>query len=182
MVTHASSSPIIKGTQLVRAAVAKLESEGYDFEYVELIGVGNTEVAAQLARTHIALNQFFGFTTAVFGAEALAARCALLSSADGTIETSLPPGANDVVLVTKHWQVYDNLKSLLDHPERIEPLATAGQAWARRFSSAEGTGPVLVGILDSVLDGTYRKEDRALLTNEQRHKLAPSLTEAEVSS
>ena len=167
VVTHASTSPIIKGTQLVRAAVAKLREGGYDFEYVELIGLGHDEVMKQLKRTHVALNQFFGFTTAVFGVEAMAARCAVLSSADETIETSLPPGANQATFVTKHWQVYDNLKSLLDHPERIEPLADAGQAWARRFASAEGAGALLKGILDSVLDGSYDKNARTLLTNAQ---------------
>ena len=173
VITHATTSPIIKGTQLVRATIAKLKAEGYDFEYVELIRVGNDVVQQQLGRTHIALNQFFGFTTAVFGVEAMAARCAVLSSADETIETSLPPGANQASLVTKHWQIYDNLKSLLDHPERIEPLADAGQAWARRFASAEGAGALLKGILDSVLDGSYNKDARTLLTNAQIYGVEP---------
>ncbi len=173
VITHASTSPIIKGTQLVRAAIAKLVDEGYDFEYVELIRTDSATVAEQLARSHIALNQFYGFSTTVFGAEALAARCAVLSSADGTIETNLAPGANDASLVTKHWQVYDNLKSLLDHPDRIEPLATAGQDWARRYSSTENAGALLTGILDSVLGGNYRREERALLTPEQLFTVTP---------
>ena len=167
VITHATTSPMIKGTPLVRAAVARLRSEGYSFEYVELIGVSNAELLTELARTHIALNQFYGFTTTIFGIEALASQCALLTSSDGTIETNLPPHANDAVMLTKHWQVYDNLKLLLDHPERIEILAKAGQAWAKRYVSSAVTGPLLSGILDTVLNGSYRAEDRARITTAQ---------------
>ncbi len=163
VVTHATTSPIIKGTQLVRAAVARLREEGYDFEYTEFVRGDHGMLLEQLRRTHIALNQFYGFTTAVFGIEAMAARCAVLSSADETIETLLPPGNNTVSVVTKHWQVYDHLKALLDHPERIEALATSAQHWVRRYASTESAGRLLHGILDTVLDGSYDPEARARL-------------------
>jgi hypothetical protein len=166
VVVHATTSPVIKGTPLVRAAVAKLREEGYDFEYLELMGVDNQTLLRELARSHIALNQFYGFTTTVFGIEAMAAGCAVLASSDGTIETNLPPHANDALLVTKHWQVYDNLKLLLDHPDRIMPLALAGQAWARRYATAASAGPLLNGILETVLSGNYDADARRSLTSE----------------
>lgn len=167
VVTHATTSPIIKGTPLVRAAVAQLRAEGYDFEYCELIGVSNAELLAQLRRTHIGLNQFYGFTITVFGVELMAAQCAVLSSSDSMIETNLPPGLNDVIMVTKHWQVYDNLKTLLDAPALIEPLAARGAEWARRYQSADGAGPIMTAILESVLDGSYDATARAALTQRQ---------------
>lgn len=167
IIVHAASNPIIKGTQLVRAAIAQLKEENYEFEYVELIGVDHEKVLDQLRVSHIALNQFFGFTTAVFGAEALAAGCVVLSSADETIEKSLAPGHNKVSFVTRHWQIHDHLKQLLDNPKTIEPLARAGQEWAQRFVSIEGAGQLLQEILDSVLEGTYDKAQRALLSNEE---------------
>jgi hypothetical protein len=164
VITHATTSPIIKGTQLVRAAIAELRSAGYEFEYRELIGLDNSEVLTNLAESHIALNQFFGFTTTVFGVEAMAAQCVLLSSSDGSIETSLPPGQNEAVVVTKHWQLYDNLKRLLDHPEDLRRQAVAGQDWARRYAAAAATGPLLSGILASVLDGSYDEARRSALS------------------
>lgn len=167
VVTHATTSPVIKGTPLVRAAVAQLRAEGYDFEYCELIGVSNAELLAQLRRTHIGLNQFYGFTITVFGVELLAAQCAVLSSSDSTIETNLPPGLNDAIMVTKHWQVYSNLKALLDAPERIEPLAARGAEWAWRYQSAENAGPLMTAILSSVLDGTYDADARSRLTQDE---------------
>ncbi len=155
VIVHATSSPVIKGTQLVRAAIAKLRTEGYRFEYVELIGVPNSQVKAQLARAHIAVNQVFGFSTAVFGAEALAAGCVVLQSADETIETDFAAGSNDAWVVTKHYQVYDNLKALLDNPESLEPISRRGQAWARKYASRTIAGRTLCETLDSVLNGTY---------------------------
>jgi hypothetical protein len=165
IVAHAATSPVIKGTPLVRAAVAQLKAEGHVFDYVEMLGVSNDEVLAQLRRTHISLNQFYGFTPAVYGSESLAARCVVLQSADGSIETTLAPGANDAWIVTRHYQVYENLKRLLENPQLLEAQANRGQEWARRYGSAAVTGRILNDLLASVLDGTYDRNARASLPN-----------------
>lgn len=156
VVTHASTSPIIKGTQLVRAAVAKLKIEGYSFDYVELIGVSHGVVMSELARTHIALNHFYGFNPTVFGMEALASQCVVMMSADETIETSLPDDANRAWMVTRNYEVYDNLKYLLDHPTELPSLARRGQTWAYENESRSLAGAVLLKTLNQVLDGTYK--------------------------
>jgi hypothetical protein len=163
VIAHSASSPIIKGTQLVRSAIERLRRLGYQFEYLELIDMPNEQVLAGLKRAHIALNHFYGFTAGMFALEAMAARCAVISSTDGAIETMLPPGANDAVMVTKHYQVYENLKLLLDEPERIAPLAQRGHDWALRYASATHAGHLLTSVLDSVLDGTYDATMRASL-------------------
>lgn len=155
VLVHATTSPAIKGTPLVRAAIAKLRHEGYDFEYVELSGVPNDVVRAALARAHIVLNQFYGFSTAVFGAEGLAAAAVVMMSADEHIETDFAPGSNSAWVVTKHFQVYDNLKMLLDNRSSWAAIAERGVAWAREYASAEVTGNRLRAILDRVLEGTY---------------------------
>lgn len=120
IVLHGPSSPIIKGTPIVRVAIKKLQVEGYRFNYVELIDVPHEQILVALKSAHIVLNQFYGFILAVFGAEALANCCALLTSAD----------ANGAWKVTPYWQVYDNLKFFLDNPEAIKPQAIAGYNWA----------------------------------------------------
>ncbi len=169
VIVHASTSPIIKGTPLVRAAIAHLQEEGYQFEYIELIRMSQDQVVEALGRAHIALNHFYGFTVSVFGVEAMAAQCAVLSSADERLETTLPPGANEANFVTKHWQVYDHLKFLLDNPGEIEQRADAGRAWALRYASVEHTGPRVNALLASVLDGTYDAAQRAALSNVDVH-------------
>jgi hypothetical protein len=129
-ILHAPSNPLIKGTPLVRAAIKKLKLEGYRFEYKELMGVSNTKVLEELGSCHIVLNQFYAFAPGVFGVESLANHTAVLMSADPDIETGLPQDAKGAWMITKYWQVYDNLKFLLDNPEEIKKYADTGYDFA----------------------------------------------------
>ncbi len=130
-VVHGPSSPIIKGTPLVRAAIKKLEIEGYRFKYIELINVPHETMLRELQNAHIVLNEFYAFVPGVFGLEAMANHCALLTSADENIETTLPHGANRAWCVTPYWSIYENLKYFLDNPELIKPQAISGYNWAK---------------------------------------------------
>jgi hypothetical protein len=125
-ILHAPSNPFAKGTPLVRAAVKKLKLDGYRFEYKELTGVSNTKVLKELVSCHIVLNQFYAFVPGVFGIESLANHAAVLMSADPDIETGLPQDAKGAWMITKYWQLYDNLRFLLDNPEEIKKYADAG--------------------------------------------------------
>lgn len=147
IVVHAPSSPIVKGTQLVRAAVTALREEGYVFEYVELVRQSNAEVLTSLERAHIVLNQFYSEVPGVFGVEALAAGCVVMMRADEHDERSLPPGSNDAWVLTRHHEVTRNLRDLLDHPERWEAQARAGTSWVRENASASVNGERLRRIL-----------------------------------
>ncbi len=129
-VVHGPSSPLIKGTPLVRAAIKKLQMDGYDFEYKELIGVSNQVMLEALGEAHVVLNEFYSLVPGQFGVEAMASHCALVTSADERIETSLSPGANAAWMVTEYWNIYDNLKRLLDDHALIKQYADAGFEWA----------------------------------------------------
>jgi len=129
-ILHAPSHPFVKGTPLVRAAIKKLELLGYNFEYIELIDKDNSEVLRELRSSHIVLNQFYAFTGGVLGIESMANHCAVLMSADPDIETGLPQDAKGAWMITRYWEVYDNLKYLLDNPEEIKRYADAGYDFA----------------------------------------------------
>lgn len=150
IVVHAPSSPIIKGTQVVRAAVQRLHAEGFDFEYRELIGVPHTQVIAALREAHVVLNEFYAFVPGVFGVEAMANGCALLTRADQTIETDLPPGSNSAWVVTTTADIYTNLRELLQHPERIAPQAAAGLAWVQSNATVSASGARVRAVLDTI--------------------------------
>lgn len=137
IVVHAPSSPLIKGTPLVRAAIKKLKEEGYNFQYIELINRSNLDVLKILSSAHIVLNQFYAFVPGVLGIEAMAKSCALLTSADKKIETSLGEGANQAWVVTPYWLIYDKLKVFLDNPVLIESQAEAGYKWTLKNCSYE---------------------------------------------
>lgn len=147
IVVHAPSSPIIKGTQVVRAAVQRLRSEGYEFEYRELVGLPHTTVLSSLREAHIVLNEFYAFVPGVFGVEAMASNCALLTRADETIETDLPAGSNSAWVVTTAADIYPNLRRLLDAPEGIAPQAAAGLAWVQQHATVSASGARVRGVL-----------------------------------
>lgn len=144
VVVHAPSSPVIKGTQLVRAAVDGLRNEGFDFDYIELIGVPHDEVKRALERAHIVLNEFYAYVPGVFGVEAMAAGAVLLTSADEQIETDLPAGSNKAWRVTRHFEVKDQLReALMSSPQELLNQVEAGQAWVRAHATAEVSGRVI---------------------------------------
>jgi hypothetical protein len=140
---------LIKGTPLVRAAVKKLQLEGYDFEYRELIGVSNHDMLEALNKAHVVLNEFYALVPGQFGVEAMASHCALMTSADEKIETSLPKGANSAWMVTEYWNVYDNLKRLLDDHSLIKQYADAGFIWAYENCSYQNSAAKMRNILNS---------------------------------
>lgn len=147
-IVHGPSSPLIKGTPLVRAAVKKLKQEGYQFEYQELIGVSNSDMLKALREAHVVLNEFYAFVPGQFGVEAMASHCALLTSADPDIETTLPAGASTAWMKTEYWNIYDNLKLILDTPTLISQYADAGFAWAYEYCSYQKNALRLRKILD----------------------------------
>jgi len=122
-VLHAPSNPMVKGTPLVRAAIKKLKTEGYNFEYIELINKSNNVILSNLEKSHIVLNQFYASMPGVFGVEAMAKYNAVLMSPD---YENLPQGAENAWVKTKYWEIYDNLKYLLDNPNEIEEYAKNG--------------------------------------------------------
>ncbi len=154
VVVHAPSSPIIKGTPLVRAAVAELRAEGLEFEYVELIGVPHEEVERQLCRAHVVLNQFYGFLPGVFGVEAMAAGAVVLMSADEHEESDLPAGSNNAWMVTKHYEVTTRLREVLGMTsDEMRSVAVAGQDWVRAHATATISNARLTAILMEIGNG-----------------------------
>lgn len=147
-IVHAPSSPLTKGTPLVRAAIARLRIEGYQFEYIELMGASNKAVLQELSSAHIVLNEFYAHLPGVFGVEAMASYCALMTSADETIETDLPAGSNRAWFVTKSYQVYDHLKILLDSPCLQVAYASAGYEWAAAYAAQSISGARFSSVLD----------------------------------
>lgn len=129
-ILHAPTSPIIKGTQLVRATIKQLKVDGFDFEYKELLNVPNKVVLQELRCSHIVLNEFYMFSPGLLGIESMANFCVLLTSADEHIETSLPLGSNNAWIVTHYYEIYQKLRWLLENRQEHVRIARAGYEWA----------------------------------------------------
>ena len=122
-IVHAPSNPIIKGTPLVRAAIKKLTLEGYKLEYIELTNMPNKKVLEILQNTHILINEFYAFVPGVLAIEGMGNFCATITSAE---YDGYPEGAENAWFQTKYWEIYDNLKYLLDNPNKIKEYAQNG--------------------------------------------------------
>jgi hypothetical protein len=148
LIVHAPSSPLIKGTPLVRAAVRALREEGQEFEYVELIRRPHAEVVELLERAHVVLNEFYAFVPGVFGVEGMAANAVLLTSADPAVEPSLPEGAAEAWVVTPYWRIADQLRMVLDDREHMQEQADRGTAWVAEHCSRSANSATLVAALE----------------------------------
>jgi glycosyltransferase involved in cell wall biosynthesis len=148
-IVHAPSNPLVKGTPLVRAAIKKLKEEGYNFEYIELVNVSNDQVLKTLASSHILLNQFYGTLPGVLGLEGLCTYNAVLMSADPQINTNLPEEASESWFATQYWEIYDNLKLLLDNPQLIKKYALAGRRFVENHYTYEKAGNFFKKVLNS---------------------------------
>jgi len=154
-ILHAPSSFIFKGTFLVRAAIKKLQMEGYNFEYIEIFNRSNEEVLELLKKAHIVLNQFYSLAPGTFGLEALANYCVVLQSADYKEYISLyledAPNLIDHKdlnineedyenipwVVTKYYDIYFKLKFLLDNKHLLKKIAENGYNFAYKYFSDE---------------------------------------------
>ena len=140
----------------MRAAISRLRREGFKFTYVELIGVPNQVVLEELRSAHIALNEFYAFVPGLFGVEAMAAHCALLTAADEDIEPDLPRGSNNAWLVTRPYEIYDHLKLLLGNPELMKRYADSGFEWATRYAAQSQSSQRLREILSRSNSSTVK--------------------------
>jgi len=159
LVVHAPSNPVLKGTPAVRAAIERLQAVRDDFDYLELTGVSNEQITAALTKAHVVLNQFYALMPGVLGIEALAHRCVLLTSADPTIETDLPPGAAEAWVVTGIGEIERNLAQVLDDRARMSEQARRGHDWAKAHASASASSAAVREVLDPLISRSIRDRD-----------------------
>jgi hypothetical protein len=150
-ILHAPSSPFIKGTPLVRAAIARLRREGFIFEYSEFTDKSNNEVIEELRRSHIVLNQFYAFVPGMFGVEALANKCVLLTRSSKVLEPTLPGDPSRAWISTEPFEIYDKLVTLLQNPESLVIQARRGYDWAIDFAAEKSQGRLFAETIRKLL-------------------------------
>lgn len=139
-ILHAPSSPFIKGTPLVRAAIARLRSEGFMFDYQEFSSASNDDLLISLRNAHIVLNEFYAFVPGMLGIEALASKSVLLTRASKELEPTLPGDPSQAWIPTEPHEIYDNLANLLRNPEGWLEQARKGFSWALEFAAESSQG------------------------------------------
>lgn len=149
VVVHAPSNPLLKGTDVVREVMARITQSHPQVEYRELIGVPHEQVLAALDEAHIALNEFYASVPGVFGVEAMARRCVLVTSARVADEPDLGEDAEGAWAVADVDTLHDVITDVLAHPERMSRLADRGWDWSMRHASASASRRALERALSS---------------------------------
>lgn len=147
VVVHAPSNPKLKGTDAVRAVMARITAEHPDVDYRELIGVPHTEVLRTLDEAHIALNEFHTSMPGVFGIEAMARRCVMVCSASVADEPDLGAEADGAWVVADVETFYEAVSGLLARRAEMAAQADRGWEWARAHASASVCGRKMAEVL-----------------------------------
>lgn len=143
VVVHAPSNPLLKGTDAVREVMARITQSHPHVEYRELIGVPHEQVLAALDDAHVALNEFYASVPGVFGVEAMARRCVLVTSARASDEPDLGEDADEAWVIADVHTLHDALLTVLAHPEEMAAQAARGHAWAMANASASASARAL---------------------------------------
>lgn len=147
IVVHAPSNPLLKGTDAVREAMERIVAVYPHVEYRELIGVPHEQVLAALDEAHIALNEFYATVPGVFGVEAMARRCVLVTSADAADEPDLGESSHGAWAVADVHTLHDVVARIIEHPKEMAEQADRGWRWAREFASATASKRALKDVL-----------------------------------
>lgn len=130
LVLHAPSNRRIKGTSHVLQAVERLQRENYQFNFILCENMSNKDVRELLAQSEIVLDQFILPGYGLIAVEAMASGNVVLGSAMPTFNKypkELP------IVVTTPSTIYQNLKDLLENPERRLDLANQGRAYVEKY-------------------------------------------------
>jgi hypothetical protein len=134
-VLHCPSSPIIKGTQVIRTVVRQLSQKGFDFEYVELSNVPNSIVMSELSKSHIVINELYSEALGIFALEGLSTYNCVLTSADPEVDPPAVRSSYKPWVCVQPENLYENLSYLLSNPKKIQFYADQGFEWASKFAT-----------------------------------------------
>ncbi len=149
IILHAPSSPVIKGTPLVRSVVKRLILEGHAINYIEARSLNREEMQRVLLKTHVVLNQFYSKIPGHFGFEAMASSCIVLQSAEIPIEKLKEFGLQAYPWIEcSTYDIYDQLKKILNDLASYIPVAESGYSFARLFAHPNTVKEKLTALLD----------------------------------
>ena len=148
----------IKGTDAVRAAIARLQGEGMPVRLVFVTDVKNTEVRYLQVQADVIVDQL---NYGRYGATAREAM--MLGKPTVCYINRSEPEPSDVLQSTQELPlvsateetVYQVLRDLLRDPARRRRLGAAGRAFAMKWHSADACAERYEAIYDSVMCGGF---------------------------
>ena len=148
-IVHAPSSPLIKGTLVIRSVIKRLKDEGFQIEYIECSDVANSTVLDLLSDAHIAINELYAFLPGVFGLEALSKFCVLVTRANSSLEPGLGIEADEAWVSCESIDLYEKMRTLLMCTSGLSSIAERGYLWAIENASEKIAGKRFINLINS---------------------------------
>lgn len=139
-IVHCPSDPVLKGTEAIRAVVRRLQDEGRDIDYVELINVPNGRVIEELMNADLAIDQLYSDNYGgIFALEAMTAGTPVIVGgyAKEQLDRFVPKWARAPTSYTHPDGLYDMVRELVDNP-----VARKAQSVAVRRYISEVVAPI----------------------------------------
>lgn len=152
VVLHSPSSPEVKGTALIRAAVQRLLDEGIDLEYREISGVENDQVLAAITEADVVVDQCYSDTPlAMFATEAAAVGRAVIVGgyAWNEIDRLVPAELVPPSIRCHPDELYETLRHVVQDEALRHRCAHDLHEFVGRLAA-----PEVVGRLIALLDGS----------------------------
>ena len=139
-ILHAPSDPVTKGTDLIRQAIAKLRTEGFHIDYIEIIGMTNAVVLAELAQCDFVIDELYSDAAmAMFATEAAFFAKPAIVGGYATCDDwgDIPPEAVPPVMHCQAENFEDAVRKLLLDVDYRAKLGEEARKFVFRYWTAE---------------------------------------------
>lgn len=146
LVVHAPSDPRVKGTDLIKTAVTRLQAEGVPLRFELVQGVDRGAVRRVLERAAIVIDQLYAGWYGGLAVEAMAVGKPVLAALDGLNFACVPAELRSdlpVVDVTVET-LADRLRELIASPEERRRLGLSGRAFVERWHDPRTVARIVV--------------------------------------
>ncbi len=157
VILHSPSSPEVKGTEVVRAAMAQLENDGVEFEYREIMGVENDVVLRAIDDADLVIDQCYSDTPlAMFATEAAVLGCPVIVGgyAWEEIRRTVPAEVIAPSILCTADELTDTVRAALADPDEMRRTGEALRHYVQRLE-ASAVAQRLIDLLDGSAPATW---------------------------
>lgn len=148
-IVHAPSNPAVKGTLYLEKALEQLKSEGYDFEYVRLVGMPFEQVQKEFKKADVIVDQLllgaFGSVTIEGMSFGKPVVVFMLDELMEQFFEGMPIHNANIE------NIGDQLKELLDNPEKRKAMGLAGYHYVKKHFDTEQVGIRVKAVYNELL-------------------------------
>lgn len=154
VIVHAPSSPLVKGTEVVRRVLGELSSNGARFEYVEVQGMPHRKALEQYARADLVVDQLRVGTYGQFAVEAMS----LAKPVVGFVLPELVPLFPELPVINANPDtLLGVLESWIARPQDRHELGLASRAYAERWHDVRVVASRLLEIYELLPRRAFRR-------------------------